>query len=251
MGVIKTVRRQLIGAGIVPFQVTNGNQVVFYLAREKHVRQWRGSLKWSGFEGGARMGESAIETADREFYEETIGAHHNSNVSDELRRRDYALEIITSHPNHQQYVTYVKRFENFEKTVRRFALIRASVEGAHALTRQLDGLRRGAKAADAETPPSIHDESPDDMGLRVLNLRARRHALVQKIQEHCPMCIEVSYAKDGLIDEYHIDECFVEKDAVQPWTLAEIARVLRSGLAEKVFRHSFIPILHVLQREFQ
>ena len=249
MGAIKTARRQLIGAGIVPFQVTNGNQVVFYLAREKHVRQWRGSLKWSGFEGGARMGESAIETADREFYEETIGAHHNPNVSDELRRRDYALEIITSHPNHQQYVTYVKRFDNFEKAVRQFALVRSSVEGAHALTRQLDGLRGGA-AADAYAP-SIHDDVPDDLGLRVLNLRARRHALVRKIQEHCPMCIEVTYSKDGLIDKYQIDECFVEKDAVQPWTLPEIARVLRSGLAEKVFRHSFIPILHVLQREFQ
>ena len=247
---MKPQRRNLIGAGIVPFQVTDDNNVVFFLAREKHVRQWRGSLKWSGFEGGARAGETPIETADREFYEETLGAQRSSSLCSDLRRRDYALEIITSHPNQQQYVTYVKRFDDFFDSVRRFGRSRRWVETAVALHKQIAQCK--AEAVPQQTAPStIHDDDVDEAALRLRDMRMRRHAVVMQLQEACPQSVELTYAKDGLVDTVVIDDCYVEKDAVQPWTLTDIARVLRSGVAEKVFRHSFIPILHVLQREFQ
>jgi 8-oxo-dGTP pyrophosphatase MutT (NUDIX family) len=243
----KYARKHLIGAGVVPFSATPRG-LVFYLAREKHIKQWRGSHKWSGFEGGARMGESAIETADREFFEETIGTGRRHSISGELRQKNFALEIITAHANNHQYVTFVKQIDDFHSTLSHFSRLRNSIERLHVLSSQCDTSSLGAE----ERPlPRVGDADVVDDVLRAHDLRLRMHALALEVQSLCPQCITLFFHSDGLLKSFVLDECFVEKDAIQPWTLKEIGSVLRSGLAEKVFRHSFIPILHVIQREFQ
>lgn len=245
----KLGRRHLIGAGVVPFAATPRG-LVFFLAREKHIKQWRGSHKWSGFEGGARVGESAIETADREFFEETLGTGRGHPIGAELRQKNFALEVITSHANNHQYVTFVKQMDGFHQALPEFSRLRNRIERLH-------GLRQRWHARPAHVPPvhahrpCVGDDGVDDETLRWHDHRLRMHTLALEVQSLCPQCIALHFDADGLLKSFVIDECFIEKDAIQPWTLKEILGVLRSGLAEKVFRHSFIPILHVIQREFQ
>ena len=68
------IARHFIGAGIIPIAthpVTRERIVL--LAREGKHQNYRGSLKWSGFEGGRRENETVRETALREWREESLG----------------------------------------------------------------------------------------------------------------------------------------------------------------------------------
>lgn len=59
-------------AGIMPFALKEG-EVYFLLAQERTQINWKGSLRWSSFEGGRKAGESAQTSAAREFLEESMG----------------------------------------------------------------------------------------------------------------------------------------------------------------------------------
>lgn len=64
---------QIIGAGVLPVSVDEHGEFRILLGKERYINHWRGSLKWSGFEGGRKMGEAVEWTAAREFIEESIG----------------------------------------------------------------------------------------------------------------------------------------------------------------------------------
>jgi 8-oxo-dGTP pyrophosphatase MutT (NUDIX family) len=57
-------------AGIIPYKIVNGKKY-FLLGLE------RSNNKWSGFVGGSERGEIPIETAIREFHEETRNVFNN------------------------------------------------------------------------------------------------------------------------------------------------------------------------------
>lgn len=237
----------LIGAGVIPFEICmHTGKILFYFAREKFARNWKGSLKWSGFEGGARNGEYASETAEREFYEEATGCHNIHTIKRDLTHKNYALEIITSHPNSNRYVTYVRECTNFEATLVRFSQIRSLIETLQRTSlkesrvQQMSGIRGGDVAVTQD----------EDTQLRNRNFQLRQHALATRIRQMCPECINMCLDADGLLQSYTISECYIEKDIIQAWTLADIGDVLRFGMVEKIFRHTFIPILYVLRREF-
>lgn len=66
------IRDNIIGAGILPVSVDSAGVVRMLLGKERYINHWRGSLKWSGFEGGRKPGEEIETTAAREFIEESI-----------------------------------------------------------------------------------------------------------------------------------------------------------------------------------
>lgn len=67
------INNQITGAGILPVSVDEHGEFRILLGKERYINHWRGSLKWSGFEGGRKMGEAIEWTAAREFIEESIG----------------------------------------------------------------------------------------------------------------------------------------------------------------------------------
>ncbi len=67
------INTHIIGAGILPVSVDDHGHVRLLLGKERYINHWRGSLKWSGFEGGRKTGEQIEHTAAREFVEESIG----------------------------------------------------------------------------------------------------------------------------------------------------------------------------------
>lgn len=115
---------RLCGAGVLPFCIDKQGKVYFVLAKERYVPHWRGSSRWSAFEGGAKASERSVLTAAREFFEESIGTLTPSEglreeVRDRLREGDFAMKvnILTDYNNRVQngvvqtlHVTYVMKF---------------------------------------------------------------------------------------------------------------------------------------------
>jgi hypothetical protein len=85
----RDVEQMCIGAGIIPISVCPKTNVPhLLLGRERWVPMWKGSCRWSGFEGSRKQCESTIMTAAREFVEETMGCVRlasSSNVYERIR----------------------------------------------------------------------------------------------------------------------------------------------------------------------
>jgi len=82
------IREQYVGAGIIPIAWTVSG-IKMLLGRERHVNHWKGSCKWSGFEGGRKPNESIERTAAREFFEESLGQielFNTPNTIDDVER---------------------------------------------------------------------------------------------------------------------------------------------------------------------
>ena len=62
-----------MGAGVIPVAYDETGEMRVLLGRERYMPQWKGSCRWSGFEGARKEGESMIDTAAREFFEESMG----------------------------------------------------------------------------------------------------------------------------------------------------------------------------------
>ena len=62
-----------LGAGIIPVSVDSHGDIYVMLGKERFIPHWKGSLKWSGFEGGRKGNESFERTASREYFEESLG----------------------------------------------------------------------------------------------------------------------------------------------------------------------------------
>ncbi len=98
------------GAGIVPFRIVD-NKLQFLLGKERYDSNWKGSLCWSGFEGGNKHVESCEENASREFAEETLCIFGRDLASLQASLQEFALKIcFTFSRNHisRNHVTFLK-----------------------------------------------------------------------------------------------------------------------------------------------
>ena len=114
---IEDIDNQIIGAGIIPICCTKQG-IKILLGKERYVSHWRGSLKWSGFEGGRKENESIEFSAAREFVEECMGAVSFDGVNkmcsiaevyDRIKNNEYFMRIILC-INHNDLNFHEKRF---------------------------------------------------------------------------------------------------------------------------------------------
>ena len=102
------------GSGILPFFKDKNGVPHFLLGKEQYVQNWKGSLRWSGFEGGRKEGETVEENAAREFVEETLGIFtlNKEELIKSLCESEYALQVRFSVHNAvpRVHVTFVKEF---------------------------------------------------------------------------------------------------------------------------------------------
>lgn len=147
---------RLCGAGVLPFSVTDSGEVLFVLGKECYVPHWRGSSRWSGFEGGTQDHESVVENAVREFCEESIGVLNTSaeTLARELSLREYAMCISihtasrrTPPPHSSLHVTYVKRFEYNPQIALLFEERRKELTTLQQTSEALDNLQHRLPSA--------------------------------------------------------------------------------------------------------
>lgn len=143
---------RLCGAGVIPFCQYKG-KVLFLLAKECHVPNWRGSSRWSGFEGGVRGDEDAEQNAVREFCEESM-CILNADVralEHVMYAKDYAMRVnVITEPRDAScteptlHSTFVKEFEydadlprKFEKRREELIAIKKASEALDTCTKTL------------------------------------------------------------------------------------------------------------------
>lgn len=137
------IARHFIGAGIIPVATHPVTcERIVLLAREGKHHNYRGSLKWSGFEGGRREHETVRETALREWREESLGCVPGVdgaqplceiviNVQDSLDGA--AQKYHVTHVHEVRYADYPARFSEERRALLSFA----DADAAH---RSLDGI---------------------------------------------------------------------------------------------------------------
>lgn len=133
------------GAGVLPFMVSPTNELLFLLGKECHQPNYRGSNRWSAFEGGASQNESIVDTAVREYVEESMGCVRQTKpleLGTQLDNKDYSLSVCIRTPMHggSVYVTFVKQFEYDDTVEHRFQEIRALLTHLHAKSVEVDAL---------------------------------------------------------------------------------------------------------------
>lgn len=133
------INDKMIGAGILPVAVDNNGNIRMLMGKERYINHWRGSLKWSGFEGGRKSGEDIETTAAREFAEESIGvvpvggeAASVDSVRQFLLSRNYIARIVLciAHGNdceRRYHVTYLVQVPYDERCALMFSERRRSV----------------------------------------------------------------------------------------------------------------------------
>ena len=114
---IEDIDKQITGAGIIPICCTKDGFKVL-LGKERYVSHWRGSLKWSGFEGGRKHNESIELSAAREFVEECMGVvsiDGSKNVcsidevQENIKKKEFFMRTILC-INHSEMGYHEKRF---------------------------------------------------------------------------------------------------------------------------------------------
>lgn len=138
------------GAGILPFSVDERGMVHFLLGKEQYVENWKGSLRWSGFEGGRKHGETTTRTAAREFVEETMGVFGDSVEAVERELHDYALRVVFRVPcadDVRTHVTYVKQVPWLPDAPSRFQARREHVSMVARLARRMVGASTSVPSA--------------------------------------------------------------------------------------------------------
>lgn len=141
---------RLCGAGILPFCRVDG-KVLFLLAKERYVPHWRGSSRWSGFEGGVKNDETAAENAVREFCEESILVMEADpgTLEREIDESNYAMRIniLTESRRAQNaapslHATFVKEFEHDPDLPRKFEERRSQLVELQQVGEDLKKLAR-------------------------------------------------------------------------------------------------------------
>lgn len=138
------------GAGIVPLSVNpRDGRVCLLLGRERWIHSWRGSCRWSGFEGSRNVGESVLITAARECAEESLGCIDMLSTVDRIHevllKRNYWRRIVLRNSPplalSRYHCTYIVPVPWMEDVSDRFEQLRRDIEYLANLVQEWSYLR--------------------------------------------------------------------------------------------------------------
>lgn len=171
------IREKVIGAGVLPIAVDARGDVSVLLGKERYINHWRGSHKWSGFEGGRRPDEEVESTACREFLEESISsirltadANCNSSVLDFIHDSMYVARIVlcilhgSDVSDRKYHVTYLVEVPFSAEYVNTFANRRKSLMDLQMKEVQMSKLEQQVKCFGIGLP------TEDDMWAAVVRV---------------------------------------------------------------------------------
>lgn len=274
------VERCGAGGGAIPVAVDPSGGVRVLLGRERFQPQWKGSCRWSGFEGSRKSDEDVLAAAAREFREESLGQLHADLNAHWLR---IVLRIDHDRRPERYHCTYVVPVAWDPELPERFLGVRADLKRVeHAVQEWC--YTRPAVLGDGDVGPV---EVSDDAALVVTvqrtwehpqhplpcpwvrqgdgELRATLtgevargvlawHRLRCRVERvlfaHEAVCVR-RCKRWNLLQSVHVSPDFLEKDRVRWWTTAELAQALegRGCYGCERFRPYFLPVLHTLLQE--
>lgn len=242
------------GAGIVPIAWHAGEPHVL-LAKEHTVPNWKGSQKWSAFEGGRKTGETVDEAALRECSEESLGVLDAEVDAETLRANRYVCRFVlhvSQRPRagrfHVCYFCEVAHDDTLptEFARRRDALLLVRERAAAMATAAKEAFGSVAPADVRDdgvvllADGSLVDTDASREWMRLANetemalLSAREEAVSVRRGSTADCLLEARVLPDHM-----------EKSELRWWTLSSLRSVLaRGGVAgEEGFRAYFLPVL--------
>lgn len=141
------LRGMFKGAGVILYSVDERNVPYIVMARDcsskSHHMSHVASSSWSSFEGCRKGKESEIQTASREFVEESLGVVNEMESQEAVERmllnRDYERRIVTNITMNDErtfsYVSFVKRIQHRRNLPVAFQNIRRHLRYLHTLSR--------------------------------------------------------------------------------------------------------------------
>lgn len=263
-----TVQTTSVGGGVVPVAIRDDGEIVFLLAKEHHIATWKGSFRWSAFEGGRKWGED-IETATmREWHEESLECVRLECDAASLRRGEYVLRLVlntetTRLPRY--HVTYVVLVPYEPHCVTTFAIKRRSILNLRASADILSEATQACFGTNAKVTDFVvcnvqnqivfHREDsvtvayeypyPTSVSTWIAAQADLEHAL-ERVRYLC--CCEVVRGVNGRVVDVVVHDEFLEKHRVRWWSVSELRAVLREGgkSKEEQFRAYFMPVLKEL-----
>jgi|MDTE01.2.fsa_nt_gb hypothetical protein len=230
---LSEVDARIMGAGILPVRVVRDKLQVL-LGKERYIPNWRGSHKWSGFEGGRKPGEEIEYNAAREFIEESISSVNLvdcdttiPSIVEALKAKKYVARIALCilHGHHHD-----------ERRYKIMYLMEAC--GNHDSEACFASRRRTLMRFDNESK-FVYDPLTQARIVREYN----------NLDAACRSAIEC----DEALTVFRVQDDFLEKQSVQWWWLEELEQVLNNGgcLQTNFFRAYFLPILWRTVRELK
>lgn len=275
------IEKNCVGAGIIPIAIDHQRRIRILLGRERYVAYWKGSRRWSGFEGSPKKNESVIETAIRELNEESIGIV--SILNDVLYKKKYVCRIVVNifqeRPTNKYHSTYLIKIpwqpnliDNFNTARQKIMTISSHADNLMHLTSQLsqlipfshyEGLGMICNILDVK----VIDDAYMDVRMEMELENARffktvrrcidptydlwfqaRKKLQYLLNDFQHDCMYIEYDDYGLVLAVHINEDYIEKDEIKWWTLTELEQVLQDhGMyMNEHFRPYFMPVLQTI-----
>lgn len=240
------------GAGIIPLRYRHGLPE-FLLGREREVKDWVGSMRWSGLEGSAKNGETVIANALRESFEESGGllyqdAADRDRVGEDLLRGVYHLKIavmsdsketmLVSAANSVSDAVY-RRFKKAHVTfVKLMDLQDDFVEEFKATRAYLLTFSRRRRIFPPRREDGWHDVGPKPPFPAPPNALCENHPGVRKIQR-----------RSGNV-EHVVNEDYIEKSELRWFTLEEL-RAAVNGLSSMQLRPLFTIVAEAICDQFE
>lgn len=233
------VERCTSGAGVLPFARRPDGALVVLLARERYFPAWRGSCRWSAFEGTRLPGETVAENAAREFDEESLGvlrAVLPEGMHALLEKRTYAfrivLRILSDNPVQRYHCTYAVEVPWCPEFPQDFSATRTRLELIERLAQEWEHAR---SLADPTT------------ALECSHIKAR---LDRAMTNH--PCIRKTFAPDGTFEHVELATEHMEKDQMRWWRHDELETVMKNHgrIGMDRFRPYFIPVLQTFLQQY-
>jgi hypothetical protein len=260
------IERWGMGAGVLPLGVDPSGELHVLLGRERYVNQWKGSCRWSGFEGSRKEGECIKDAAIREFCEESMAiVIEEADLRRAIEAREYYIRIvlrITGDRTPDRYhVTYVVFVDWDPDLSSRFQTTRSHVEYVERLAQEWRHIRPSFLGEQGEEvgpvrekgdggyvvwksvhnvpcilqPPWMYDsERTDRVRAEIYDERCRRLGQWSNVRERIKRAtsiehrsIHCSYDSTwGLVQDVHVSRDFLEKDQIRWWNVAQLEQVL-------------------------
>ena len=270
-----------MGAGILPYSINPDGELHLLLGRERYLPLFRGSCRWSGFEGGRKDGESVDEAAMREFQEESLQVVTSDAAS---LLSGHTLKVVLRIANDRKKERY---HCSYVCSIPWDAGLPASFQATRMALEQIDRLAtelRMTRPACLETSGDILEvtELDDDRirvrrvlqgipsilrhpwtieadGMVIGTFEARdarclrewsavRDRLQRALFAHPALTVRRT---DSFVQEVLLQKDYLEKDQVRWWSESRL-RAVMSGhgqLGNERFRPYFLPVLQTVLAE--
>lgn len=157
------INTQGVGGGVIPIAKDREGNWRILLGRERFINQWKGSCRWSGFEGSRKMDETLDEAVVREFVEESLGVVMSAQeCRARLLKREYWIRVILNIHNStymdRYHSTYVMTVPWDEHIPDEFGKVRAHLEHTDRLIQEWTYIRPSVLGTNDEIGDVVETE---------------------------------------------------------------------------------------------